>query len=332
MFEHLSAPIKVSYDVTHQCNLQCQHCRVAKSGKPSEELSFAEVKRLIDELSAMKVFVLGISGGEPFTRRDFTSIAIYAARSDIGRIFLSTNCTLINENVLSELKIYRDKFIFKVSVDGIGDIHDKIRGMPGSFSMMVEGIKLAISLGFRVQVTTTLMHSNFRDFIEIIEFVKRLGVEKHRLIEIMPLGRASTSLVLSNEDRKSIWVIFKHNEERLLQPDFEVTLDMSFVELSPGNFTCRAGLSECGILPDGTVVGCRLLPDITSGNIRNKGFGEIWNDPKAFRLFRELTLDKVKGNCSCCEYGESCRGGCKAYAMSVHGDFYMPDPRCPLTY
>ncbi|MBM3236817.1 SPASM domain-containing protein [Candidatus Poribacteria bacterium] len=72
------------------------------------------------------------------------------------------------------------------------------------------------------------------------------------------------------------------------------------------------------------------VPDITSGNIRNKGLGEIWNDAEAFRLFRELTPDKVKGNCSRCEYGESCRGGCRAYAMAVYGDFYMPDPRCPL--
>lgn len=330
MFEYLSAPVKVSFDVTHECNLRCQHCRLAEGGKPSEELSFAEVKQLIDELSTMRVFVLGLSGGEPFTRKNFTDIAMHAARSNIGRIFLSTNCTLINEDILSELKSYRDKFVFKVSVDSVGDTHDRIRRTPGIFSKTVEGIKLAVNLGFRVQVTTTLMKSNFTDFIGIIEFVKKLGVQKHRIIDIMPLGRASADLVLSDEERKSIWSIFKQNEDRLTQPNGEISLEMPFLGLSPGEFTCRAGRSECGILPDGTVVGCRLLPDITSGNIRDRSFMEIWNDAETFRPFRELTPDKVKGNCSRCEYGRSCRGGCRAYAMAVHEDFYMPDPRCSL--
>jgi radical SAM protein with 4Fe4S-binding SPASM domain len=330
MFEYLSAPTKVSYDVTHRCNLRCQHCRLKEDAKLAAELSLAEVKQLIDELSAMKVFVLGLSGGEPFTRSDFADIAIYAARSSIGRVFLSTNCTLINEDILSKLGGYRDKFVLKVSIDGVGDTHERVRMMPGVFIKTVEGIKLAVSLGFRVQVTTTLMKSNLAQFIKIIEFVKKLGVQKHRIIDIMPLGRASADLVLSDEERKSIWSMFKHNKERLTQSNGEVTLEMPFMELSPGEFTCRAGRSECGILPDGTVVGCRLLPEITSGNIRDRSFREIWNDADAFRPFRELTPGKIIGNCTSCEYGEVCRGGCRAYAIAVHDDFYMPDPRCSL--
>ncbi len=174
------------------------------------------------------------------------------------------------------------------------------------------------------------MKSNLAQFIEIIEFVKKLGVQKHRIIDIMPLGRASADLVLSDEERKSIWSMFKHNKKRLTQSNGEVTLEMPFMELSQGEFTCRAGRSESGILPDGTVVGCRLLPEITSGNIRDRSFREIWNDAETFRPFRELTPGKIIGNCSSCDYGEVCRGGCRAYAMAVHGDFYMPDPRCSL--
>jgi len=330
MSEYLSAPIKVSYDVTHRCNLQCQHCRILNSTIAPEELSIVKVKQFVDELSAMKVFVLGISGGEPFIRSDFIDIIKYATKSDVGRIFVSTNFTLINDDILNELSNLKDKLAFKVSIDSIGVYHDSIRGMPGAFDRTVEGIKLAVSHGFRVQVTTTLMQFNYKDIIEIIEFVKSLGVKKHRIIEIIPLGKASFDLVLSDESRRSVWLMFEQNKKRLVQDGLDVTLDMPFVGRSFSEFTCQAGRSECGILPDGSVVGCRLLPNITTGNIKDRAFREIWDDAKSFTFFRELTPDSIKGNCSDCEYGRSCRGGCRAYAIAVYNDFYMPDPRCLL--
>jgi radical SAM protein with 4Fe4S-binding SPASM domain len=330
MFEHLSAPIKVSFDVTHQCNLHCRHCRIKENMDLSLELSFSEIKNLIDELSAMKVFILGFSGGEPFTRKDFTDIAVYAARSGIARIFISTNCSLINGDIISRLNDHRDKFVFKASIDGVGETHDKIRGQRGAFIKTNEAISLLRGVGFSVQVTTTLMKSNFRQFIQIIEFVKNLNVQKHRIIDIMPLGRANEDLVLSDQQRRICWSIFTQNKDNLTRPNCEVTLEMPFMEPLAGQFTCRAGRSECGIFPDGTVVGCRLLPDIIAGNIRDKSFRQIWNDAEAFGVFRKVTPDNIKGNCSSCEYGILCRGGCRAYAMAVNGDFYMPDPRCSL--
>jgi mycofactocin biosynthetic radical S-adenosylmethionine protein MftC len=77
MNKYLSAPIKVSYDITYQCNLSCRHCRISDDQKKDEELSFTEIQSLIDELSAMQVFIFGISGGEPFTRSDLADIIVY---------------------------------------------------------------------------------------------------------------------------------------------------------------------------------------------------------------------------------------------------------------
>ena len=329
MFNYLSAPIKVSFDITYQCNLKCLHCRISEEQK-KDELFLSEVQKIIDELSAMKVFVLGISGGEPLTRSGLTDIIVYAAKSDIVRILLSTNCTLLSDDVLTELRDYRDKLVLKVSIDGLSDTHDSIRGIPGAFEKTVESVRFAINQGFRVNVTTTLMKCNFQEFIEVIEFTHKLGVRKHRIIGIMPLGKANADLILSDKDLKSAWLLFKHNEEKLKRPDFDVALDIPFMEQPYTEFTCKAGISECGILPDGTVVGCRLMPEFTSGSIKDRKFSEIWKNAESFKPFRTLTPDEIIGNCLSCEYGESCRGGCRAYSMAIYKDFYMPDPRCPL--
>jgi radical SAM protein with 4Fe4S-binding SPASM domain len=328
--KYLSAPIKVSYDVTYRCNLSCQHCRISDDHKKDDELSFTEIQSLIDELSAMQVFIFGISGGEPFTRSDLTDIITYSANSKIPRIFLSTNCTLLNDGVLTKLKIYKNKLVIKVSIDGISDTHDKIRGVIGAFDRAVESIKLALKLGFQVNVTTTLTKSNFNEIIDIIDSIKKLGAQKHRIISVMPLGRANNDLLLSDMDQAWVWSTFKNNKDNLINSNFSVTLDIPFMKQSYTEFTCRAGISECGIMPDGTVLGCRLMPELSSGNVKYRNFKEIWEDAESFKPFRSFTSDDIKGKCFNCEYKESCKGGCRAYAMSVYDDFYMPDPRCQL--
>lgn len=329
MCKYLSAPIKVSFDITHRCNLRCKHCRISESGSSTQELTCSEVKQLINELSEMKVFVVGISGGEPLFRTDFVDIATYAASSNIGRVIVSTNCTLINEDILKKLYGYQNKFIFRVSIDGIDRIHDEIRGTAGAFKQTVDGIKLLVDCRFRTQVTTTVMKSNLLYVTEIIEFVKTLGVEKHRFVDMLPLGKGDVDLALSDEDRRLLWLNFEQNKQTH-QANTQIELEIPFTRQSMRDFTCRGGKSECGVLPDGTVVGCRLLPGIVCGNIRERRFSDIWNDAEAFEYFRELTVDKIKGNCLHCEYRSSCKGGCRAYAVAVQGDFYAPDSRCAL--
>ena len=61
----LSAPIKVSVDITSRCNLSCAHCR-NEPGSAGDDLSPAELLGIVDDVAAMGVFRLGISGGEPF--------------------------------------------------------------------------------------------------------------------------------------------------------------------------------------------------------------------------------------------------------------------------
>lgn len=330
MFDKLSAPIKVSFDITHGCNLRCRHCRLEEPVSGAEELTSEEVKSLIDELSMMQIFILGLSGGEPFTREDFAELSAYACESDIAKIFISTNCTVINEGILKRLAGYRNKITFKVSIDGVGETHDTIRNREGVFDETVRGIRLLAEKGFSVHVTTTLMQCNFREVFEIVEFVKKSGAEEHRLIEVMPVGKAGEEAALSEEIRESIRSRIMSAAQSRAGRNYKLIVDIPFSEDNYGSFTCQAGRSECGILPDGTVVGCRLLPAISSGNVRDRGFMEIWNDSSAFKAFREFTAEKVKGNCSGCEYGALCRGGCRAYALAVHKDFYMPDPRCAL--
>jgi len=70
----LNAPIFVWWDVTYACNLKCKQC-YSSAGRPSpNELSTLEAKKLIREMSKMKIFYIYFLGGEPLLRKDLFDI------------------------------------------------------------------------------------------------------------------------------------------------------------------------------------------------------------------------------------------------------------------
>jgi len=62
----VSAPNQISWLITNQCNLHCSHCGNTQKAKLGNELSTDECKQFLDQCAENKVFVLNISGGEPF--------------------------------------------------------------------------------------------------------------------------------------------------------------------------------------------------------------------------------------------------------------------------
>jgi MoaA/NifB/PqqE/SkfB family radical SAM enzyme len=76
----LRAPVNVTWEITLKCNLRCVHC-LSNSGEVSrDELNTSECMKLIDELSAIRVFQVNIGGGEPFIRNDFLDLLITATK------------------------------------------------------------------------------------------------------------------------------------------------------------------------------------------------------------------------------------------------------------
>ena len=76
-------PLSVLYEVTHRCNLGCEHCYLSEGpvGRPRptrEELSLEEIRRILDQLAEAGTMFLTLSGGEVFLRRDALDIVAHA--------------------------------------------------------------------------------------------------------------------------------------------------------------------------------------------------------------------------------------------------------------
>ena len=107
--------------INDSCNLNCSHCSVANRDIP--DLTFKEVEIGLRRLYAMGMRYLYIEGGEPFLWRDngksLKDVIRLARKIGFSFIVLYTNGTF---------PIITDANTVFVSLDGLKDTHNKIRG------------------------------------------------------------------------------------------------------------------------------------------------------------------------------------------------------------
>ncbi|MDE2180151.1 MAG: radical SAM protein, partial [candidate division NC10 bacterium] len=145
----------VIWNLTRRCNLHCLHCYSQSQDRAyADELTTDEGKRLIADLARYKIPVLILSGGDPLYREDLYMLADHAR--DLGlRCALSTNGTLIDAAVAKRLRLTGITYV-GVSLDGVGPVHDRFRGMDGSFALALQGLRHCRDAGMKVGVRTAL--------------------------------------------------------------------------------------------------------------------------------------------------------------------------------
>jgi MoaA/NifB/PqqE/SkfB family radical SAM enzyme len=189
--------------VTGLCNARCKMCfylDVIEQAAQNlhEELSLEEIQQFLR--GAGRIPIVSISGGEPFLRRDFGDIVDYAARiNDPLMISVPSNCFAPEKiaGVFSRLceAHPRTQFELQMSLDGLKDVHDEIRKVPGLFDkvvatneMIAESQKTRPNL--KVKITITYSSFNQDSAEELIDYVDR-DLTFDRIVLAMAHGTCS---------------------------------------------------------------------------------------------------------------------------------------------
>ena len=346
------APFQVVWDVTYECNLNCQHC-YAQAGRISEdEISHEQALGVVDKLAAMGIPALAISGGEPLVRSDILDIARRAANKGMY-VSIATNGTLITREKAKQMKDAGVSYL-QISIDGAdAETHDAFRGIPGAFDSTIKGVKNALAEGFFVNIATTVVKKNVDQVPKIIDLCDQLGVDWFMAYNFVPTGRGKFIVEndLSPQEREDLLVMMynklKETEVEILTtapqyarvalqqcrlggPTIVPTHFMNTeVQGSLFNLTefiggCGAGRFYMAIRANGDVSPCVFFP-LRVGNVLTDDLEEIW---KTNRVFEELrNKDVLEDNCGQCDYKYHC-GGCRARAYGYFGDYKAADPGC----
>jgi len=333
LLNYLYAPSQVLFEITYRCNLKCLHCYAARDSR--NELSLDEILELANQLIEMPVLQVSVGGGEPLLRFEELIELVKKLTSRRIDVIVATNGTLLDEEKALELK-KAGLLTLQFSLDGIGKVHDSIRGVTGSFEKVVEAIKLAKGLGFKVIIKTIAQRANLGQLYDLFRLVNELGVDGWSVNRVIPSGRAKANF-------QRVHVSFKEFD-RTVQPIREFArraagiLSISMEDyprpfeeepLADDYAVCPAGTTSIHISPDGSVKPCSYFPDsYICGNVRREPLIDIWNNSPILKTMRRLRRSDLLEPCRSCKL--PCNGRCRGAAASFYGDVRAPDPLCPM--
>lgn len=290
-------PVFMSHLVTEACNARCPFC--FWKYPRANELNFQEVKDLYQQANRVGIVVNGIWGGEPLLREDIGAII-----STSGDLFpmtvLYTNGWFLEERLedLAPLDV-----IF-VSIDAVGEIHDRIRGLPGLFNRITSALQKVRSRypTIRIMGCCTLSTLNWNQVMPVSRFAKEMEMN----IFFGPLFCADGQTIMAKgkENVKNLeraWAEYAE-EFRLIKDlkkrGFPISNSPAYCDhiiAMHRSYRCHWPKITLTVYSNGDIEDCRTYRGIE--NIRKKPIIDIFRSD----AFREFVKDSSR-----CPY--ACRG------------------------
>jgi MoaA/NifB/PqqE/SkfB family radical SAM enzyme len=210
-------PAGVVYEATMRCNLHCEFCYVGTllniEGEWRQELPLETLRRAFPDQDGLQV---SLTGGEIFMRKDI--LGVMDVFRDKGYVcgYLTTNGTIITDERADALAALASAGFLKhisVSIDGPNELHDKARGVAGTFVRTAAGLKRLQDAAarrhapLRVSVNTTVAHETLDALHEMVDVAGTLGVDAIGLNHLMfstPAEVAETVRLLGEGDAGAI--------------------------------------------------------------------------------------------------------------------------------
>ena len=188
-------PIGAVYEATMRCNLHCEFCYVIDflniEGEWRQEMTLDQLRQAFPDQPGFQV---SLTGGEIFMRKDIMSVLDLFREKGYSCGYLTTNGTIISEEraeALADLAAAGFLKHISVSVDGPGELHDRARGMKGTFERTCAGLRRLQDAArrkhapLRVSINTTVAQESLEALDAMVDVAGELGVDAIGLNHLM---------------------------------------------------------------------------------------------------------------------------------------------------
>lgn len=317
-------PIYCVWEVTLACDLACRHCGSRAGKARPEELDTEQALRLADQLIELGVKEVTLIGGEAYLREDWLRIVERLAKAGL-MVSMTTGGRGITR-ALAESARSAGLRAASVSLDGLRETHDRLRGVRGSFDSALEAMGHLRAAGLQLYNNTQINRLSLPDLPALLETIIEHGSTAWQIMLTVPMGRAvdEPEVLLQPYELLEVFdgipklkaradeagvAVWRGNTLGYFGP--HESLLQGWTQTGHGA-SCGAGRSTIGIEADGTIKGCPSLGTRKwgAGNIQDASLVDIWTRSEPIRYTRTRTVDDLWGYCAECYYKETCKAGC----------------------
>jgi len=273
--------------ITYKCNSKCQMCNIWQK-QPKDEVKpsiYLKLPRSLNDIN--------ITGGEPFLRPDMIEILDHIfARCHPPKLDISSNGFLTDKIIAISQEIlkrkYKDKVAINLSLDGIGEVHDKIRGIAHAYNKVITTIKGLKSIGFNnISIGFTFMAGNEAEFEKVYNVSKELNLNFGATIAHNADNYYSTHTntvinadIVKEQINNIINEKIKSYSKTELGKCYYLHGLVYFNETHKAILPCDALSGTFFLDPYGDVYPCIILSN-KIGNLTNNDFNKIWQSELA---------------------------------------------------
>jgi MoaA/NifB/PqqE/SkfB family radical SAM enzyme len=313
--------------VTSRCNSLCQTCFYHDELNQPGDLSFEQIKKVSHTMPP--ITDLWLSGGEPTLRHDVCDIIdTFIYNNGVCRLIIPTN-GLIKSRVyeIADYALARHAGLdlyLNIALDGQGETHDRIRGVPGHWEKTLDCIEELYPLKeeygarLRLNVNTVVCAANYQEIQSLAEFMwHNFQLDGHYFnivrgdtlvgdgIKQVPLDALPKMYSYASQ-------LTKRYGERMFAGDEAAKLFIknvayvgtitthyrtqhaNFAKSTPWPFPCTAGETIAVIDYNGDVRACELREKFASLSDYDYDFGALWADAS-----RQTELAAIDGGKAC---------------------------------
>lgn len=335
----------VPWRCTFECENNCVHC--SSAGKPAadDEVDTHSAMKIVDEVYDFGASFFGITGGQPFLRKDLFEVLDYATKKGLSTSII-TDGRLLDEEAFQ--KIVKNQTKISVSIDGGKKTNDVIRGK-GAYDAAFAAIKkfskekLLNCLVYTFAKVGEVNNVNELDMRHVLDLAKKYDARWVVFHGMIPYSKDKNSLKADPTPQQYEWVcnkLYDLTQEYKGTPGINIYLPFyARVAKQRGmpdfdNWYNSFFLGRCffgkfmSVAENGDAIPCSYNDFYRLGNVKDKSLKQIWVDMQSSEFFNNVKdKSKLKGKCGVCEFKEIC-GGCRSSALFYTGDILGSDPRC----
>ena len=301
-------PMSVMFELTYNCNEKCIHCynpgaargNGEQSHRETEELDLVAYYHLIDELYALGVVKLTLTGGDPFVKKEFWQILDYAYQKKFAIDIYTNGLALYQRDEVVRLLKFYPRSVGLSIYSALPEIHESITRVQGSLNKTIAVAKHLSDAGVALYFKCPIMTINAKSYHTVAALAAQYNAVPQFDVNLTSAMDGDVSIISHLRLDENTLNIVLHDPLQPLYVGMHAP-NGGKKQLDLKEAMCGAGADMANITPFGEVYPCNSFP-LPCGNLKNNSFADIWNNSIPLISVRKMVYE----DCEQCGRNERC--------------------------